>query len=152
MFNFSRSSKFYFSLFPGTAGVILLTLALSGLFAYKSGDLTRLKNTKHCPGCDLSRANFQGLDFPGANLKNANLKRAKLRFVNLHKANLKDANLESAALQGADLRNTNLRNTVLLHAETRATDFTGAIFDVTLMPDGFRCTGSLKTCEKHLNR
>ena len=72
----------------------------------------------HCPGADLSHAqfveswlvdgNFAGANLSFANLMNAWLTDAILRDANLHLANLTGASLISADLSGANLTGANL--------------------------------------------
>ena len=76
-------------------------------------NLTKLKNTKSCPGCDLSGIelisfDLKNADLSGANLTGANLRRSDLRGANLTGANLTDADLMGADLTGAKLIQANL--------------------------------------------
>jgi len=56
----------------------------------------KFKQTKQCPGCDLS-----GADLSGLNLRQANLQGADLSGVNLSRSDLTKANLSNAILTGA---------------------------------------------------
>ena len=71
-------------------------------------NLTKLKNTKSCPGCDLSGIELISFDLKNADLSGANLTGANLRRSDLRGANLTGANLTDADLLGADLTNANL--------------------------------------------
>ena len=68
-------------------------------------NLTKLKNTKSCPGCYLP-----GIELISFDLKNANLTGANLRRSDLTGADLTDANLTDADLMGVDLTGTKLVN------------------------------------------
>ena len=67
---------------------------------WNKADLNKLKTTKNCAGCNLSKANLKGADFHGANLSGAKLVNSILTGANLIGANLKNTNLN-----GADLKN-----------------------------------------------
>ena len=71
-------------------------------------NLTKLKNTKSCPGCDLSEIELISFDLKNVDLSGANLTGAILRRSDLTGANLTGANLTDADLLGADLTNANL--------------------------------------------
>lgn len=76
-------------------------------------NLTKLKNTKSCPGCDLSEIelisfDLKNADLSGANLTGAILRRSDLTGANLTGANLTDADLMGVNLTGAKLIQTNL--------------------------------------------
>ncbi|CCI08287.1 pentapeptide repeat-containing protein [Microcystis aeruginosa] len=58
----------------------------------------KLKQTKQCPGCDLS-----GADLSGLNLRQANLQGADLSGSNLSRSDLTKANLSNAILTGSGL-------------------------------------------------
>ena len=83
---------------------LILTLALTlplSVGAFDPAHLKRLKETKECPKCDLSKADLYGAKLQwayleGANLTDADLKGANLKEANLDRANLKWANLEEA--------------------------------------------------------
>ena len=69
--------------------------------------VSRLKQTKRCPKCNLTGFNLKGANLTGAKLSGANLRKANLtkviglRTANLTKANLRRANLKNAKLEGA---------------------------------------------------
>lgn len=115
-----------------------------------ASNVTKLKDTNQCPGCDLrnaelselelENANLRGANLAGANLAKTKLKSAYLLGAKLTEANLVDANLETANLmfaslvkadlseanlKGANLQNTNLRNADLSGAELKAKDLKG---------------------------
>ena len=71
-------------------------------------NLTKLKNTKSCPGCDLSGIELISFDLKNADLSGANLTGAILRRSDLTGANLTGTNLTDADLIGADLTNAKL--------------------------------------------
>jgi uncharacterized protein YjbI with pentapeptide repeats len=89
-----------------------------------SKELSRLKRTNKCIGCDLSWE-----DFEGANLEGANLKGADLTGVIFFNANLTGANLEGATVYRANFAEVNLENAIWI--------------------DGRKCKkGSIGTCVK----
>jgi len=73
---------------------ILTVLVLSiapPLRAENPDHVKKLKQTKQCPGCDLS-----GADLSGLNLRQANLQGADLSGSNLSRSDLTKANLNRA--------------------------------------------------------
>ena len=89
--------------------MLLLFLYLTGqIFGYNPEDLGKLQNSKNCPKCDLSGANFYETDLQETDLSGAILHLANLRRANLSGADLSGAMLFRADLFGADLTNTNL--------------------------------------------
>jgi hypothetical protein len=62
---------------------------------------------RHCPGCNLRKANLANADLKSANLQGANLAEANLQYANLRRADLSGANLFKANLTGANLSGTN---------------------------------------------
>ena len=94
---------------------------ITQVFGYNPEDLEKLQNSKTCPRCDLSAANFYKTD-----LQEINLSGAVLHFTNLRRANLGGADLSSAMLFGADLFGADLTNTNLK----------GAKFCNTILPLG----------------
>jgi len=99
-------------------------LSLSGCSKYSDevqANLTKLKKTKACSGCDLGGIelisfDLKGADLSGANLTGANLRRSDLTGANLSDANLTDTDLLGANLTGAILTNTNLTGVKLSYA------------------------------------
>ena len=76
-------------------------------------NLTKLKNTKSCPGCDLTGIELINFDLKNADLIGANLTGANLKGSDLTEANLTGANLTNADLLGTNLTNAKLINTNL---------------------------------------
>lgn len=64
---------------------------LSSEYSPNPTHVSRLLETKQCPGCELD-----GADLKGANLEKANLQGAELHGANLSGANLREANLTGA--------------------------------------------------------
>ena len=91
------------------------------LDASDEGDLEKLKATKVCVNCDLSKVNLTG----------ASLNQAALTETNLTEANLTGAKLTGAYLTGASLTGASLAGANLYGAKVR-----GAILCSTTMPDG----------------
>ena len=106
----------HFNFQANTFYALICLFSLIGCAKYSDevqANLTKLKNTKSCPGCDLSGIelisfDLKNADLSGANLTGANLRRSDLRGANLTGANLTGANLTDADLLGADLTNANL--------------------------------------------
>lgn len=118
---------------------IILTIAtlLSSLWlatsvkAENPEHIKQMRETRRCPGCDLSGANLTGTklvnaDLSGANLKGADLSGADLRGVILEGANLNGANLKEAILVGANLRSSNLEGANLSGANLSNADLRNA--------------------------
>lgn len=131
--------------------ILVVVVVLSAIaFPVKAGNpeqVAQLRNTKQCPGCDLSGVELIGVDLSEANLKGADLSGAVLRNVQLIAADLSEANLTNADLRGAilnganlsgaSLRFANLENASLYLVTAREiADLTGATFKETKMPDG----------------
>ena len=86
-------------------------LSIGGCVKYSEevqANLTKLKTTKSCQGCDLTRIELVGFDLKNADLSGANLTGANLSRVDLTEANLTDAILVGAIPTGAKLFNINL--------------------------------------------
>jgi len=105
-------------------------LSLGGCSKYSEEvqtNLTKLKTTKSCLGCDLTGIELVGFDLKnadlsGANLTGANLKRSDLTGANLTDTNLTDADLLGVNLTGATLTNTNLTGVKLSYANINGAD------------------------------
>lgn len=111
--------------------------------AFVPEDLTTLKESKKCPGCDLRGADLRGVNLNGANLEGANLMGANLEGVSLEKATLDDASCEKTNFLKAKLQGTSMD-----HASIDQADFNGAdLQDVTWI-DGRVCKkGSIGVCK-----
>lgn len=99
---------------------LVLILSLTAPPAWAVADIDQVRQlieTKQCPNCDLTKANFRKLNLRGANLAGANLAGADLR-----KTDLRDANLSGASLIGAKLREAKLRRANFYRADLRRTD------------------------------
>ena len=102
-------------------------LSLGGCSKYSDdvqANLTKLKTTKSCSGCDLKGIelisfDLKGVDLSGANLTGANLRRSDLTGANLTDTNLNDADLLGVNLTGATLTNTNLTGVKLSHSNIK---------------------------------
>jgi uncharacterized protein YjbI with pentapeptide repeats len=98
---------------------------------------------------NFSHANLRGVIFGlvglrGANLQGADLCGASIGLSELGGANLTASNLAGAYLEGTSLGFTNLTRANLSGAQIDdGTDFEGAIFYETIMPDG-----SIRTNER----
>uniref|UniRef100_B8HYL4 Pentapeptide repeat protein n=1 Tax=Cyanothece sp. (strain PCC 7425 / ATCC 29141) TaxID=395961 RepID=B8HYL4_CYAP4 len=99
------------------ATIAALSLWSSGLgvgLAFNPEHLQQLRQTKKCPGCDLSYARLTRMNLAGADLKGANLNAADLRYANLRQTNLTGANLNLADLRWANLSGANASAATLL--------------------------------------
>ena len=108
--------------------VVCATIVVGALGTAIASDpehVKRLRETRACPGCDLSNA-----ELAGAHLENADVHDANLSGAMLYRANLKGANLSGARLAGADLKGANLSG-------ARGAGLAGATTDeLTVCPDG----------------
>ena len=89
-------------------------LSLLGCSKYSDevrANLTKLKKTKSCSGCDLTGIELIGFDLKNADLSAADLTGANLRRSDLTGANLTDSNLTDADLLGVNLAKAKLTNT-----------------------------------------
>ncbi len=94
--------------------------------AFDAGQLTQLKRTNQCHGCDLSGVDLHAGTFAGLDVRRANLHGANLSEATLWKATFQDAALANANLRGADLREANFRNANLRNADLRDASLAGA--------------------------
>ena len=97
-------------------------LSLGGCSKYSDEvqeNLTKLKKTKACSGCDLTGVELVAFDLKSADLSGANLTSANLNRVDLTEANLTDANLLGAILTDAKLTNTNLSGVKLSYSNIK---------------------------------
>ncbi|MEH6827529.1 pentapeptide repeat-containing protein [Parasphingorhabdus sp.] len=122
------------------------------VMAANPAHVQQLKDTRSCPGCDLSGAdltllfaeqeysvddptvNLDGADLTGADLKGAFLYQASFKGARMHGADLRGSNLTGAHMESADLTGTkygnwdihwsNLNGTYL--TDTNLTGATGA--------------------------
>ena len=78
--------------------LLIFLCLISQIFGYNPEDLGKFQNSKNCPKCDLSGANFYQTD-----LQEADLSGAILHLANLRRANLSGADLSGAMLFRADL-------------------------------------------------
>ncbi len=85
-----------------------------------------LRLNGQCVGCDFSGGDFRREELAGRNMRDSDVSGADLRFAVLRGADLRGASFANSNLAGADLGN----------ALTDGTDFSGAIFCLTIMPDG----------------
>ena len=114
-------------LYPLIIITFVFLFSLGGCSKYSDEvqtNLTKLKTTKSCPGCDLTGIELVGfdlknVDLSGSNLTGANLSRVDLTEANLTNANLTDANLMGAILTDAKLTNANLSGVKLSHSNIK---------------------------------
>lgn len=135
--------------------VLALFLVSATAHAEDQNDVARLKQTGHCPGCDLSGAYLRvariaNADLSGADLSGADLISADMSGANLTRANLSGANLVRASLVGARLDGARFTDTILMRAIMDNTNlvtaegFSAAQLGVacgnanTQLPDGFQ--------------
>lgn len=97
--------------------------------AFNVQDMQKLNTTNKCSNCDLSKANFAGVDLYGANLSGANLSGADLKGTLFNDADLRGANLKGALTD-------------------KETSFSGAKLSNTTWMDGKKCAeGSMGKCK-----
>ena len=85
---------------------IICFLSLGGCSKYSDevqANLTKLKETKSCSGCDLRGIELISFDLKKADISGTNLKGAILSRSDLTGANLTDTNLSGADLLGVNL-------------------------------------------------
>ncbi len=97
-------------------------------------NISLLKKTKACPGCDLKGAVLNRMDLSGANLEGADLTDAKFFLANLAGANLKNAHLQGAVFGGTDLAGADLRGADLRGADITTAYLVGVKMDGKLLP------------------
>jgi hypothetical protein len=117
------------SISPHARLIVFFCLAALGAIgtaiAANPDHVQQLRETKSCPGCDLTDAQLSGAQLAGSDLSGANFSNA-----NLYGANLSGANLSGAVLNGADLKLANLTGAV-------DADLSGAQTDErTICPSG----------------
>ena len=111
------------------------------LYAWDTNDVAKLKTTKICERCDLSKSDLRWANVYAAEIDGApNLVGAVMSFSNLTGSNLYGANLEGAKLIDSDLSGANLSWASLLYADLTGANLTdaklrGAIFCGTIMPN-----------------
>jgi alpha-1,2-mannosyltransferase len=112
--------------------ILALSVFLAG--AITPGDLSAM-NPQHyewlrlngqCVGCDFSDGDLRREELGGRNMRDADVSGADLRFTNLKGADLRGARFINSNLVGADLTG----------AQTEGANFSGAVFCLTIMPDG----------------
>jgi uncharacterized protein YjbI with pentapeptide repeats len=98
-----------------------------------------LMSSGSCVFCDISQANFKGIDIEGVDLRYANLSGADLSNTNLSGANLTKVNLQDtilieADLTNADLKGADLRGANLDYANLSGVNLTGTnVFETNFM-------------------
>ncbi len=107
-------------------GSLTLDVYYNESWAANQTHVKRLKKTKRCPRCNLSRANLRGLNLARANLRGANLVGARMDGINLRSANLNGANLNGARLKRANLRGARMRGAKLIRANLQRAVLRGA--------------------------
>jgi uncharacterized protein YjbI with pentapeptide repeats len=93
----------------------------------------RLKATKVCPRCDLSKADLKKTDLRNADLRHTVLLYADLKDANLKEANLSGTILFAADLSGADLSGAKLYGAYLSEADLSGANLKGAILWGTVL-------------------
>ena len=88
-----------------------------------------------CEDCDLSRADFEGVNLTEAEFAGSDLSEAKLTGANLSNADLSATRLIGAILDLADLSGTDLTDANLTAASMTAVRMAGVVFCRTIMPD-----------------
>lgn len=114
--------------------ILLFSVLQTVVYAAQNNDRVKenisiLKKTKACPGCDLKGAVLNRLDLSGADLEGADLRGAKVYLADLSKANLKKADLQGAVFGGSDLSGANLTGANLEGADLSTAYLVGAKID-----------------------
>lgn len=89
-------------------------------------------------GADLYAGNFNGLNLFGADFSKAMLVKSSFNNASLVGVDFTGANLTSTEFSGADLLGTNFTGSLLTGAIIDRDEFTRAILNGTIMPDGRR--------------
>lgn len=87
----------HFSFF---ACALAFVMAPECSLAFSEAALAKLRETRICPGCDLSGADLSAMDLSDADLSGADLRRADLSHAKLVATNLEGANLEGSRVYG----------------------------------------------------
>lgn len=101
------NSQIYALIFRFCACLLVCTEAFAG--ANPHGNAELLKQTRSCPGCDLSDISLGNVDLGGADLRNANLSGVALGNVKLRGANLEGANLSGGVFFRVDFTGANTK-------------------------------------------
>jgi uncharacterized protein YjbI with pentapeptide repeats len=88
------------NIFMFTGVLLALIFTADNGLAFDEKSLTQLRETRMCPGCDLSGADLSGADLSGANLSGADLRNANLTKAMLIETNLENTNLEGSRVYG----------------------------------------------------
>lgn len=107
------------------ATVATVVVVVGVLSAANPDDVTKLRSTGSCAGCDLFGETMPGLQAPNADLTNANLGGASF-----YAANLSGANFTGATLDGANFNMANLTGAQGMVFGTATTD------ERTVCPNG----------------
>lgn len=97
-------------------------------------------NSAYLKGVHLNGADLRNTDMSDAHLENAHLENSTLIGVNFNRTHM-----ECIHLNGADLRNADLRKANLTGADLR-----DARLEMTILPNGVRCTVQTKQVENML--
>ncbi|MDR2017618.1 MAG: pentapeptide repeat-containing protein [Syntrophobacterales bacterium] len=117
-------------------------------YAFKQGDLDKLRSTRECQWCDLHGVDLSGADLVGVNLSSANLTGARLSKANLTGANLAGTYLRNSNLAGADLTNAFLNKANLSGADVTDVNLTGTDMSEAVWADEKKCIkGSIGECK-----
>jgi uncharacterized protein YjbI with pentapeptide repeats len=134
------------SLRRGGYASLFLAAALCSVpvMAANPAHVQQLKDTRSCPGCDLSGAdltllfadqdyslddptvNLGGADLAGTVLKGSFFYQASFKNARMHGADLRGSNLTAAHMDGADLTATKLGIWDMHRTNLSGTDFTDA--------------------------
>ena len=98
-----------------TVGAVVMVVGV--LSAANPDDVSKLRSTGSCAGCDLFGESMPGLQAPNADLTNANLGEASF-----YAADLSGANFTGATLDGANFNMANLTGAQGMVFGTATTD------------------------------
>lgn len=100
--------KVSISVVMAAIAIFAVTSLVCPVWGYETADLTKIKTSGSCSGCNLRGANLSGISLKGADLSGADFTGANLSGANLSKANLAGARLGDAVITGANLSGANL--------------------------------------------
>jgi uncharacterized protein YjbI with pentapeptide repeats len=121
----------------------------SGVYGFNQDDLEKLRTTRSCTKCDLSRVTLNGADLSGVSLMGADLTGANIKGVDLNGANLNGADLMGANLNEADLTQANLMGANLYGVDLTQVKLNDTMLDSATWTDGQTCKpGSRGQCIK----
>jgi uncharacterized protein YjbI with pentapeptide repeats len=106
--------------------VMPLAIGYGGAEGANPEHVQQLKSTKRCERCDLSGANFSGIDLSGAKMMDSDLTNTNFSGANLAGAELMLSNASGANFSKTCLVNANLAGVVFIKANLRQANIRGS--------------------------